>query len=202
MTTIVDGRAATEKAVGAVAARKPAKAVPRSHSGWRLAALSFVAGIFLTQIVTVSTVRGNSMLPSLFDEDVVIVSKLSYTLRPIEPGDTVVLSHPERSAQLMVKRVMALPGDLVELRDGHLWVNGTEYKEEHVPWPRRGHSDRPEHVVPPSHYYVLGDNRRVSEDSRLWGDVPRRYIRGKVVFRLWPLLRAGPIPTGSHETVP
>lgn len=90
----------------------------------------------------------------------------------------------------MAKRVVAVAGDVVELPEGQLYVNGKERQECYVANARRDSSSRRAHTVAREHYFVLGDSRRSSEDSRAWGDVSRRHIRGKIVFRLWPLWRS------------
>jgi signal peptidase I len=92
-----------------------------------------------------------------------------------------------------VKRVVALPGDLVEIRGGELVVNGLAAKERYLPPSFRDNDTHPPTEVRKGYYFVLGDHRRSSNDSRNWGEVPEKYIYGRAVFRFWPLDRMGPI---------
>ena len=126
------------------------------------------------------------MLPKFADSDRIIVNKLSYRLGEIQRGDVVVFWFPEDPAKSFIKRVIGLPGDRVEIRHGEVLVNGEAIAEPYVPEDYRVDEDRPATMVRRGYYYVLGDHRGRSYDSRLWGLVPERYIYGKVVFAYWP----------------
>jgi len=89
--------------------------------------------------------------------------------------------------------VIGLPGDAVAVKDGWVWVNGRKLQESYVPREYRDDRSYPDHVVPPNEYFVLGDHRSSSNDSRAWGFVPRSYIYGKAVFVFWPLEHAGSV---------
>ncbi|MBP6703789.1 MAG: signal peptidase I [Vicinamibacteria bacterium] len=154
---------------------------------------SLVLGLCLTRLFHVTVIFGDSMWPEFSDGDVVLVSALSYRLNPIQAGDAVVLSHPEQPSMLVAKRIFGLPGDVIVSCQGA--VVGTAPHQECLPSAKHPLP----HAVVGHHYYVLGDNRDRSTDSRVWGDVHRRSIQGKIVFKFWPLLRFGPI---THEARP
>jgi signal peptidase I len=92
-----------------------------------------------------------------------------------------------------IKRVIGLPGDTVAVEDGYVIVNGKKLVENYVPREYRDYRSYPERVVPPDEYFVLGDHRTSSNDSRAWGFVPRSYIYGKAVFVFWPPNRVGTV---------
>jgi len=136
-----------------------------------------------------SVVRGSSMAPSIHDGDRILIDPLSYLLEDVHRGDIVVLKYPLDPKVDYIKRVVGLPGDEVVIEEGQLWVNGELLDEPYVAGPDPFCSLRTR--VKPAHYFVLGDNRSRSCDSREFGQVPRDYVRGKVEVRLWPPARAG-----------
>jgi signal peptidase I len=152
------------------------------------------AAVYATFIVTfvfqVARVDGLSMSPTLEDHDRLIVNKLAYEMGEPEPGDIVMLHYPLDPDKMFVKRVIAGEGDAVEIVDGLVAVNGTPLPDEYVPDAFRGHDNWGPTIVQPGHCFVLGDHRNNSSDSRHWGQVPRKYIVGKVTLRWWPLLDA------------
>jgi signal peptidase I len=135
------------------------------------------------------------MMPSLFDQERLFINQFSYKfgLGEIKRGDTVVFLFPEDPTKSYIKRVIGLPGDTVAVQDGYVLVNGRRLTENYVPKEYR--DDRPYSptVVPPGDYFVLGDHRVSSNDSRAWGFVPRSYIYGKAVFVFWPPDRIGSV---------
>ncbi len=136
-----------------------------------------------------SVVRGSSMAPGIQDGDRILVEPWSFFLGDVDRGDIVVLRYPLDPSVDYVKRVIGLPGDRVTLADGFVWVNGELLAEPYV-----SETDRScylSQVVEPGHYFVLGDNRPRSSDSREFGQVPEEYLRGRVDLRLWPPARAG-----------
>ncbi len=146
--------------------------------------------LFLYQPVKV---EGTSMMPSLEDQERIFINKFIYRfgMGEVERGDMVVFWYPGDPSKSYIKRVVALPGDRVEIRDGEVFLNGDTLKEEYVPDYYRDRQSVSELVVPPEHYYVLGDHRSSSNDSRSWGPVHRRHIYGKAVFIYWPLDKLG-----------
>ncbi len=138
-------------------------------------------------------VEGASMQPALVDHERILVNKLIYRLRPVERGDVVVFWFPGDPHRSFVKRVIGVPGDRVTIRNGQVFVNGDVLDEPYLISPhRRGDHHRPV-TVREGHYFVLGDHRTVSNDSRAWGQVPERLILGKAVLRYWPPQRMGTI---------
>jgi signal peptidase I len=145
----------------------------------------------ITFVAQAFRVQGTSMLPLLQDSERIIVNKFVYRFHPIERGDVVVFWYPRDPSVSFIKRVIGLPGDTVELRNGALYVNGRLTIESYLKPQFRDDETRPPVQVGKGHYYVLGDHRNSSNDSRNWGEVPEKYIYGKAFFRFWPLGKAG-----------
>jgi signal peptidase I len=138
-------------------------------------------------------VQGTSMEPLLRDGERIVVNKFIYRFQPIERGDVVVFWYPRDPSVSFIKRVVGLPGDLVEIQAGRLLVNGMPAREDYLPAIFRDVDSLPPTEVRKGYYFVLGDHRRSSNDSRSWGEVPEKYIYGRAVFRFWPFDRVGPI---------
>src|SRR5262249_52080807 len=149
------------------------------------------AGVYATLIVTfgfqVARVEGQSMAPTLADQDRLIVNKLVYRISEPRRSDIVMLYYPLNPEKSFVKRVIAEEGDTVRIVDGHVYVNDTPLKDDYVPAEFRSHDDWGPTVIPEGYYFVMGDHRNNSSDSRHWGMVPKRYIIGKVQLRWWPV---------------
>jgi signal peptidase I len=149
------------------------------------------AAVYATLIVTfgfqVARVDGLSMAPTLEDHDRLIVNKLVYELGEPRPGDIVMLYYPLNPEKMFVKRVIAKEGDMVRIVDGRVYVNDRPLRDDYVPNEFRSHDDWGPKVIDPGYYFVLGDHRNNSSDSRHWGLVPKKYIVGKVKVRWWPL---------------
>lgn len=143
----------------------------------------------ITYVAQAFRVQGSSMLPLLVDNERIIVNKFIYRFRPIERGDVVVFWYPADPAVSFIKRVAGRPGDTVELRAGLLYVNGRPVREDYVARAFRDSVTMGPVTVPAGYYYVLGDHRNSSNDSRAWGEVPERYIYGKAFARFWPLTK-------------
>jgi signal peptidase I len=146
--------------------------------------------VFLYQPVKV---EGTSMLPQLVDEQRIFVNKFVYRFDKIERGDVVVFKLPEDPTRSYIKRVVGLPGETVEVLRGRVFVDGIPFDEDHVPPSYRDYTSHPSLTVPPDEYYVLGDHRNTSKDSRSWGTVARPQITGKAVFAYWPIERFGTV---------
>jgi signal peptidase I len=145
----------------------------------------------ITFVAQAFRVQGTSMLPLLEDGERIIVNKLVYRFSPIEHGDVVVFWYPREPSVSFIKRVVGLPGDTVELRRGTLYVNGSPVEERYLKRQFKDRDTYPPVQVQKGFYYVLGDHRNSSNDSRSWGEVPERYIYGKALFRFWPLSKMG-----------
>ncbi len=149
------------------------------------------AAVYASLIVTfgfqVARVDGMSMEPTLEDHDRLIVNKLVYELGEPRPGDIVMLYYPVNPEKMFVKRVIAREGDTVQIVDGRVYVDDRPLSDDYVPPAFRSHDDWGPQVVQQGYYFVMGDHRNNSSDSRHWGPVPKKYIVGKVKVRWWPI---------------
>lgn len=151
-------------------------------------AIAAIVIVFLYQPVKV---EGTSMMPWLEDQQRIFVNKFVYSVDNIHRGDVVVFRFPLDPTKSYIKRVLGLPGDKVEVVEGRVFVNRQPVEENYVPAEYQDDSTHPLLEVPRDHFYVLGDHRNTSNDSRTWGTVPREFITGKAVFAYWPLDRFG-----------
>jgi signal peptidase I len=154
--------------------------------------IALLVAIFAVHFIAQACrVEGTSMLPLLEDGERIVVNKVSYRFQPIRRGDVVVFWYPRDPSVSFIKRVVGLPGDTLEIRRGVLSVNGQSLREDYLRAAFRDDDDLELTEVEPGHYFVLGDHRNGSNDSRAWGAVPEKYIYGKALFRFWPLARLG-----------
>jgi signal peptidase I len=147
----------------------------------------------ITFVAQAFRVQGTSMEPLLSDGDRIVVNKLVYRLGSIERGDVVVFWYPRDPSVSFIKRVVGRPGDRVEIRAGRVYVNSELLSEAYLPEAFRDTDTHPPIQVRPGYFFVLGDHRRSSNDSRSWGEVPEKYIYGRAAFRFWPLSQIGPV---------
>ena len=142
--------------------------------------------VFLFQPVKV---EGTSMMPSIGDQQRIFVDKFFFQagISEIHRGDVVVFWFPRDQRISYIKRVIGVPGDTVSIRGGRVLLNGAEMEEPYVPESFRDEAEMPEIKLVDGEYFVMGDHRNSSNDSRSWGPVPRRFIYGKAVFTYWPL---------------
>ncbi len=152
--------------------------------------LAFIVIVFLYQPVQV---EGTSMMPRLENHERIFINKFVYHFEPIQRGDIVVFWYPLDSSKSYIKRVVGLPGEGVSIQDGRVLVNGTPFAEPYLPANYLDHQSYPPVRVEADHYFVLGDHRDSSNDSRVWGTVDRKYIYGKAVFVYWPFSEFGPL---------
>lgn len=163
-----------------------------------------IAALVVVFVVQPVKVEGTSMLPRLHDGERIFVNKLiyyeEYRWAPkIERGDIVVFWFPDDPSKSYIKRVVGLPGDTVELRAGNVLINGSLLNESYLD-PKSNLSTRSLAAVyvKPNYYFVMGDNRDNSSDSRSWGLVPKKYVYGKALLRYWPPSAASVI---YHENI-
>ncbi len=156
--------------------------------------LAIVIMIFLYQPVKV---EGTSMNPLLSDQERIFINKFIYRFEPIERGDVVVFWYPLDRSKSFIKRVVGLPGETVEIRAGNVYVNGKELPDQYVPSSYLDGSNYPPRRIPLGEYFVMGDHRDSSNDSRVFGSVPRSYIYGKAVFAYWPVDHFGSLTPSS-----
>ena len=151
-------------------------------------AISAFIIIFLYQPVKV---EGTSMMPSLDDQERIFVNKYVCRLEPIQRGDIVVFRYPRDTSKSFIKRVIGLAGDHIRIESGEVFVNGEALEEDYVPAAYADQRSYSEIVVPVNSYFVLGDHRTMSNDSRDFGPVGIGYIYGKAVFGYWPMDKMG-----------
>jgi signal peptidase I len=175
-------------------------AEPRRSTLW--SALSWVRDLAFSVLIAVILivfiyqpvkVEGTSMMPTLTDQERIFINKFTYHfgLGRIERGDMVVFWFPLDPTKSYIKRVIGLPGDRIRIDGGQVYVNGAALVEDYVPESYRDNVSRESQVVPAGEYFVLGDHRSSSSDSRSWGFVDREKIYGKAVFVYWPLDKMG-----------
>jgi signal peptidase I len=151
------------------------------------ALIAILVVIFVVQPVKV---EGTSMEPRLAPQDRIFVNKFVYYFSGVKRADIVVFWYPKDKTKSFIKRVIGLPGESVEVRSGVVYLNGQQLVEPYLAG-EFDHDSYPQQVVPPEHYFVLGDHRNSSNDSRDWGFVPEQDIFGEAVFRYWPLSKLG-----------
>jgi signal peptidase I len=152
-----------------------------------------IAVILIVFIYQPVKVEGTSMMPTLTNEERIFINKFNYQfgIGNIQRGDMVVFLFPGDTTKSYIKRVIGLPGDDVAIDRGQVVLNGKPLAESYVPEDYRDHVSYSERTVPPGNYFVLGDHRSSSNDSRNWGYVDRKFIYGKAVFVYWPLDKMG-----------
>jgi signal peptidase I len=173
-------------------------ASPGLHREFRTWARDLVVALGLAVVIIVFfyqpvKVEGTSMTPALADQERIFINKFVYRLEPIERGDVVVFWYPLDHTKSFIKRVIGLPGDEVEIRRGRVYINGAALDENYVPEQFADRSSFAPMTVPPHSYFVMGDHRISSNDSRIFGPVPEDFIYGKAVFAYWPMAQFGTI---------
>jgi signal peptidase I len=154
-----------------------------------LAIAAFIV-IFLYQPVKV---EGTSMMPSLDDQERIFVNKFVYRIKPIHRGDIVVFPYPRDPSKSFIKRVIGVGGDRIRMQDGQTYVNDKPIREDYVPAIYMDERPYPEITVPKNTYFVMGDHRCLSDDSRDFGPVKASSVYGKAVFGYWPVEKMGPL---------
>ncbi len=153
-------------------------------------ALALIIIVFLYQPVKV---EGTSMAPLLSDQERIFINKFVYRFEPIHRDDVIVFWYPLDRSESFIKRVIGLPSDTIEIREGDLYINGKKVNEPYVPKRYFDDSSYGPVTIPSDEYFVMGDHRDSSNDSRIFGPVARKYIYGKAVFAYWPFRRFGEI---------
>jgi signal peptidase I len=159
--------------------------------------LALVIIVFLYQPVKV---EGTSMAPLLSDQERIFINKFVYRFEPIQRGDVVVFWYPLDHSKSFIKRVVGLPGETVEIRQGTVYVDGKIVPEPYVPPQYEDLSDFAPVTVPEDKYFVMGDHRISSNDSRVFGPVASRFIYGRAVFAYWPVDHFGSLSTTEANT--
>src|SRR3989454_12450411 len=160
-----------------------------------LAVILYIGISFAVQTVQV---EGLSMFATLDDNDYLIANKIDYRLHPPQRGDIIILRPPNNNSTDFIKRVIALPGEKILIRSGVVYINGHRLDEPYLPeaWVTDNnypHNNSDGEVIPPNRYFVMGDNRNRSQDSRFFGPISRDRIDGTAWFRIWPIDHFGNI---------
>src|SRR5580704_16155508 len=157
----------------------------RAHS-YRLPVAMGIALVIVVLVYQPVKIQGDSMAPLLSDRELIFINKLAIHFGPDQRGDVIVFSYPLDHTKSYIKRIAALPGETVEIRQGMVYVNGNPLPEPYVPSQYEDLSDFGPVQLPSDSYFVLGDHRNSSNDSRVFGNVARRLIDGRAVFAYWP----------------
>jgi signal peptidase I len=150
-----------------------------------------ISGFIILFLYQPVKVEGTSMLPGLQDQERIFINKFVYHFESVARGDVVVFRYPHDPAKSYIKRVIGVPGDHIRIERGRVYVNGRRLTENYVPGGFIDGRSYPEIVVPDHAYYLLGDHRSMSNDSREFGPVDESYIYGKAVFVYWPVDKLG-----------
>jgi len=151
-------------------------------------AIAIFIVIFVVQPVKV---EGTSMQPRLVDQERIFVNRFIYRFKDVQRGDVVVFWYPKDHSKSFIKRVLAIPGDEVEIRRGVVYVNGAAVPEPYLKPEFQDYRSFRKTLVPSGEYFVLGDHRNSSNDSRNWGFVEQQLIYGKAIFSYWPVSHVG-----------
>jgi signal peptidase I len=157
--------------------------------------LALVLYFVIQYAVQTVHVLGSSMVPTLQNNDLLVASKISYKLHQPQRGDIIIFKPPNDDVRDFIKRVIAVPGDRLRIDHGVVYINGEVLHEPYLPepwtvnntWPPDGRDV----IIPPDHYFVMGDNRNHSSDSRSFGYIDASSILGKAEVRIWPLQEVG-----------
>src|SRR6267378_2069510 len=160
--------------------------------------LAIILYVGISVAVQAVHVEGLSMYATLDDNDYLIANKIDYRLHPPQRGDIIILRPPTDNSKDFIKRVIALPGEKLLIRDSHVYINGRRLDEPYLPeewttlnnWPPTGSDGQ---VMRANEYFVMGDNRNRSQDSRIFGPIGRDRIDGRAWFRIWPVAQFGDI---------
>ena len=150
-----------------------------------------IAALVVVFVVQPVKVEGTSMMPSLDDQERIFVNKFVYRIGAIQRGDIVVFRYPRDPSKSYIKRVIGVAGDRVRIEDGQVFLNDRPIEEDYVPRDFADQRSCPELTVPSESFFVLGDHRNMSNDSRDFGPVNQAFIFGKAVFGYWPMEKMG-----------
>jgi signal peptidase I len=154
--------------------------------------VAFIIAVFIILFVIQPVkVEGTSMQPMLMDQERIFVNRFVYQYTDISRSDVVVFRYPKDVNKSFIKRILAVPGDEIEIRAGMVYLNGQRLDEPYVSREFLDKRSYPRTIVPPGRYFVLGDHRNSSNDSRNWGFVEKRLIYGKAFFCYWPIDHLG-----------
>ncbi len=189
---------AAQQQQAAGAASNPSAAASLFREVAEVVVLAVILYFGISFVIQAVHVEGLSMFATLNDNDYLIANKIDYRIHNPQRGDIIILRPPTNNSQDFIKRIIALPGERLLIRDGIVYINGHKLDEPYLPeawtidtnWPHNGSDGQ---VMGPNEYFVMGDNRNRSQDSRIFGPITRDRIDGKAWFRIWPLDHFGNI---------
>ena len=160
-----------------------------------LSAIAIFLFVYLL-ILQPHKIKGASMEPNFYNGEYLLTDKLSYRLRLPRRGEVIIFEAPGANGEEFIKRIIALPGERISINDGHYYVNGIKLSELYIPdttltFPNVFLKSGQDLTVPPNSYFVSGDNRTASSDSRAWGFITKDKITGKAWFIYWPPKKMG-----------
>jgi signal peptidase I len=156
-----------------------------------IGSIAVVSFFLIHQLYQPLQIEGNSMTPLLSDHDAIVINRLVYHFEPVHRGDVVVFRYPLDATESFIKRIVGLPGETVQIRQGLVYVNGKSLFEPYVPPRCEDLRDFGPIQVPRGRYFVLGDCRSRSNDSRMFGSVAKQLIEGRATFAYWPINHVG-----------
>ncbi len=186
---------ALDSGLAAPASGGTGKAVAVLQEALQTLFLALVVFALVRLVVQNYRIEGPSMQPNLLEGQFLIVNRLAYRMGEIKRGDIVVFEYPDAPQRDLIKRVVGLPGEQLEIVRGQVWIDGQPLEEPYVSEP--GIYSYPAVTIPADHVFVMGDNRNNSNDSRRRGPLPTQNIVGKAIFCYWPSSRWGPV---AHES--
>lgn len=172
-----------------------------------LEVVSLAVGVFLVLYLLVMQphkIKGSSMFPNFIDAEYLLTDKLTYRFKEPQRGDVIVFRSPADENEDYIKRIIGLPGDEVSLNENHIYINGKYLDEPYldssvITQGSKFLAEGDKITVPSDQYFVLGDNRTASSDSRAWGFVPKKDINGRAWFVYWPVKKAGTVEKISYS---
>lgn len=173
----------------------PRQVVAGVLAAWlgNLAISLLIAGFFIVFLYQPVKVEGTSMMPGLEDQERIFVNKFVYRIESISRGDVIVFRYPRDPSKSFIKRVIGVAGDKIRIVEGVVYVNGVPITEDYVPPQYSDWRSQPEITVPERSYFMMGDHRNMSNDSRDFGPVAQSYVVGKAVFGYWPMEKVGKV---------
>lgn len=190
--------AAPQPQAARAASNEPSTVLSLLREFFEVIVLAVILYFGISFAVQAVHVEGLSMFATLNDNDYLIADKIDYRFHPPQRGDIIILRPPTDNSKDFIKRVIALPGERLLIRDGIVYINGHKLDEPYLPeawttfnnWPTNGSDGQ---VMGPNEYFVMGDNRNRSQDSRIFGPITRDRIDGRAWFRIWPVSSFGDI---------
>jgi len=179
------------------------------HSGWELARFVIIAVLIVVPIrlfiAQPFIVSGSSMVPTFEDKNYLIVDEISYKLNDPKRGDVVIFRYPNDPKKYFIKRIIGLPNETIDVEEGAITITNETYKEGLVleePYVAKQAPGKTHFELKDEEYFVMGDNRNASSDSRYWGALPKKNIVGRAWLRLWPLNHIDVFPGKYTQTEP